>query len=415
MSEKHPPPELEEPLSYTEKPQRGEYRPARRRWPWLLVLVLLAVGVYDFWRQRGTAPPAPSGTAAGARAGRGGGRTPVVAVKASRGDIGVYLTGLGSVVPLHTVTVRTQINGYLMSVLYKEFDMVQQGAALAEIDPRPYQVQLEQAQGNLARDQAFLDNARVDLQRYQTLLTHNAVPEQQVATQQALVKQDEGVVKVDQAAIDSAKLNLTYCHITAPISGRVGLRLVDPGNFVSTGDATGLVVITQLQPITAIFTIPEDQLPAVLQKWRAGQHLPVDALDRNKTKLASGYLSTLDNQIDPTTGTLKLRATFDNQKNELFPNQFVNARLLVEEKRGVTLIPTAAVQRNNQQTYVWLVKPDSTVTVQPVKLGTSEGDQTEVASGLKPGDTLVMTGVDRLLEGAQVTAHLDGGNTRGAK
>jgi multidrug efflux system membrane fusion protein len=231
----------------------------------------------------------------------------------------------------------------------------------------------------------------------------HAVPEQQLATQEALVKSTEGVVKTDQAQIDTAKLDLVYCHITAPITGRVGLRLVDPGNYVTPTDATGLVVITQIEPISVIFPLPEDQLPAIMERQRAGARLRVDAYDREMTKkIAQGWLETIDNQIDPTTGTFKLRANFENRDGALFPNQFVNAKLLVEEKNGVTLIPTAAVQRNSQRTYVFLVKPDSTVTVTTITLGTTEGDESEVTSGLKPGDEVVMTGVDRLQEGTKV-------------
>jgi multidrug efflux system membrane fusion protein len=281
-----------------------------------------------------------------------------------------------------------------------------------EIDPRPYQVQLTQAEGQLIRDQALLDNARIDLDRYQTLLTQNAVPEQQLATQKALVQQDEGAVKTDQGQIDSAKLNLVYCHITAPITGRVGLRLVDPGNIVHAADTNGLLVITQIQPISVIFPIAEDQLPVVLQKMRAGERLGVDAYDREKKKLATGWLTTLDNQIDPTTGTVKIRATFDNKDNALFPNQFVNARLLVEVKHGVTLVHTAAVQRNSQTTYVYLVKSDSTVTVRPITVGTTEGDDAEVSSGLAPGDVVVMTGVDKLQEGSKVRVQTYGEGTQ---
>jgi len=329
----------------------------------------------------------------------------VVAVKATKGDIGVYITDPGSVVPVHTVTVMSQISGYLMKVLYNEGDMVHQGDPLAEIDARPYQVQLETAEAALARDQANLENARVDLKRYQTLVPLRAVPEQQLATQEALVKSDEGTVQTDQAQIDSAKLNIAYCHITAPITGRVGLRLVDPGNYVQTSNS--LVVITQLQPITVVFPIAEDSLRPVISRWRAGQRLSVEALDRNMNKIVPGWLSTIDNQIDPTTGTVKLRATFQNADNALFPNQFVNARLLVEEKRGVTLVPTAAIQRNAEQTYVWLVKPDSTVTVRQIKDGTTEGNQTEVSSGLNPGEMVVMTGVDRLQEGTKVRPTFD--------
>jgi membrane fusion protein, multidrug efflux system len=388
------------------------HTPRRRRgWVWMVIVILAAAAAaYYYYWPKGSVQPPTNTTATGAGAGgrRGaGGVTPVVAVKATRGDIGVYITDPGSVAPVYTVTVMSQISGYLMKVLYKEGDMVHQGDTLAEIDPRPYQVLLEQAQAALARDQASLDNARVDLKRYQTLVPLRAVPEQQLATQEALVKSDEGTVQTDQAQIDSAKLDLVYCHITSPITGRAGLRLVDPGNYVQTSNA--LVVVTQLQPITVVFPIAEDQLPPVIKKWRAGQRLTVDAYDRTLTnKIATGSLATLDNQIDPTTGTIKLRATFQNNDNSLFPNQFVNARLLVEEKHGVTLLPTAAVQRNNQQTYVWFVKPDSSVTVRQIKLGTTEGDQSEVASGLDPGDTVVMTGVDRLQEGSKVTAQIEG-------
>jgi len=278
-----------------------------------------------------------------------------------------------------------------------------------EIDPRPYQVQLTQAEGQLMRDQALLENARVDLTRYKTLLAQNAVPEQQVVTQQSLVAQEEGIVRSDQGAIDSAKLNITYSHILSPITGRIGLRLVDPGNIVHASDSMAMLVITQIDPISVIFTIAEDQLPVVTQKFWSGQRLNVDAYDRtSNTKLVTGVLATLDNQIDQTTGTLKLRANFDNKNNRLFPNQFVNVRLLVQLKQNVTLIPTATVQRNSQTTYVFLVQPNSKVTVRPITIGTTEGDDCEVTSGLASGDMVVMTGVDKLQEGTQVTAHLAG-------
>jgi multidrug efflux system membrane fusion protein len=369
---------------------------------WLLALAVLAYGAYRI-RKGMVAPQAATVSAPGSRPARDYSAVPVVAVQATKGDIGVYFTGLGAVTPIYTVTVKSQIAGYLMQVLYKEGQMVKQGEALAEIDPRPYQVMLENAQAGLLRDQANLDNAKVDLKRYQTLVPVRAVPEQQLATQEALVKSYEGIVKADQAQIDTAKLDLVYCHITAPITGRVGLRLVDPGNYVTPSDATGLVVITQIEPISVIFTLPEDQLPAIMERMQAGARLRVEAYDREmKTKIAQGWLATIDNQIDPTTGTVKLRANFDNRDGALFPNQFVNAKLLVEEKPGVTLIPTAAVQRNSQQTYVFLVKPDSTVTVRTITIGTTEGDQSEVTSGLAPGDFAVMTGVDRLQEGTKV-------------
>ena len=374
----------------------------RRWWVWLLVLALLAYAAYRI-RKGMVAPQAATVSAPAGRPARDFGAVPVVAVQAAKGDIGVYLTGLGAVTPIHTVAVKSQIAGYLMQVLYKEGQIVKQGDALAEIDPRPYQVMLENAEAGLLRDQANLDNAKVDLKRYQTLVPVRAVPEQQLATQEALVKSYEGIVKVDQAQIDTAKLDLVYCHITAPITGRVGLRLVDPGNYVTPADATGLVVITQIEPISVIFTLAEDQLPAIMERMQAGARLRVEAYDREMTtRIAQGWLETIDNQIDPTTGTFKLRANFDNHDGRLFPNEFVNAKLLVEEKTGVTLVPSAAVQRNSQQTYVFLVKPDSSVTVKKITIGTVEGDQSEITSGLAPGDSVVMTGVDRLQEGTKV-------------
>jgi multidrug efflux system membrane fusion protein len=319
------------------------------------------------------------------------------------------LTSLGAVTPIYTVTERTRVDGELVNVLYHEGDIVQKGDVLMEVDPRPFQAQLEQYEGQLVRDQAILENAKVDLARYKGLLAQNAIPEQQVATQQALVAQTEGVVRADQGQIDNAKLNLTFCKITAPITGRVGLRLVDPGNIIHAADANGLVVITQIQPISVIFTIPEDQLPQVREKVRAGQTLHVDAYDHDmQKKLAQGTLTTFDNVIDQTTGTLRLRATFDNKDDALFPSQFVNVRLLVQQKHGVVLLNSAGVQRSGSNTYVFLVKPDSTVTLRNVTVGTTEGDQSEITSGLQPGDTVVMTGVDKLIEGSPVRAQIAG-------
>jgi len=319
-------------------------------------------------------------------------------------------------VPISTVLVQTRVDGELMNVKYREGDMVQKGDLLLEIDPRPYQVQLEQAEGQLARDQAALDNARVDVARYETLVAQRAVPEQQLATQKATVAQDEGIVKSDQGQIDSAKLNLTYTKVTAPNSGRIGLRLVDSGNIVHASDSTGLVVITQMDPISVIFTIAEDQLPAVLAKMRAGLKLTVDAFDRQmQNKIAQGTLETTDNEIDSTTGTIRLRATFDNKDQKLFPNQFVNARLLVEEKSGVVLMPAAALQRNANSTFVYLVNPDSHVTLRNVNVGVMEGDDAEITSGLDAGNVVVLTGADKLQEGSKVVTQIPGEQSGGGK
>jgi membrane fusion protein, multidrug efflux system len=393
-------------------PPRVAPQRSSRVWVWLVVLVLLAAGGYYWWSKRN---PAPAGGASGAGAGaqkKGFGAIPVVAAKARRGNIPVYFTGLGAVTPIYTVEVQSRVTGELTKVYFKEGELVNKGDSLVEIDPRPYQAALTQAEGQLVRDQALLENARIDLARYKTLLTQNAIPEQQLATQQALVTQDEGIVKTDQGMIDMARLNVTYSHINSPITGRIGLRLVDPGNIVQVPNTSPLLVITQIDPISVIFTLAEDQLPVVVQKLAAGQHLNVEAWDRNppplNAKLATGTLTTLDNQIDQTTGTLKLRATFDNKNNKLFPNQFVNVKLLVQLKQNVTLLPTATVQRNSQTTYVFLVQPNKKVTVRPITLGTTEGDDSEVTSGLAPGDVVVMTGVDKLQEGTPVSVHFAG-------
>jgi multidrug efflux system membrane fusion protein len=392
--------------------------PRNYGWVWIVLLLLVGIGGYFYFHARAKSAAAAANAAKSSASGAGRG-IPVVVAPVRKGDIGVYFTGLGTVTPIYTVTVKSQISGYLTQVVYKEGQTVHKGDLLAEIDSRPYQVALEQAQAGLAKDEANLENAKVDLGRYQTLAPLKAIPEQQLATQQALVKSDAAVIQTDQAQIDSAKLNLVYCHIIAPITGRVGLRLIDPGNYVTANDSNGLVVITQVQPISVIFTLPEDQLPPIVSQMRAGAHLKVEAFDREMTtKIGQGALSTMDNQIDPTTGTVKLRATFDNQNGSLFPNQFVNARLLVQEKQGVTVIPTATIQRNGQVTYVYLVVPppsgktDQTVTVRNITVGTSEGDDTEVTSGLKPGDQVVMTGVDKLQEGSKITSPKSGERRR---
>lgn len=385
-----------------------------RRWLWLLAVAILGAGTWYLWPKGGSTPFA-AGTAPPKGGKKGGsGVVPVVAAKARKGNIGVYIAGLGSVTPIYTVTVKSRVDGQLMKIHYNEGDLVHEGDLLLEIDPRPYQVMLEQYEGQLARDQATLDNAHVDLDRYQKLLAQNAIPEQQLATQRATVAQSEGVVKSDQGQIDSAKLNLVYCNIRAPITGRIGLRLVDPGNIVHATDTNGLLVITQVQPISVIFTMAEDDLNVVLRKLAAGQHLTAEAWDRaNTAKIGAGTLATVDNQIDPTTGSLRLRANFDNSANLLFPNQFVNVRLLVEEKTGVTLVNRAVVQRTTTSTYVFAVKDDRTVTVRPVTEGVSEGDNTEITSGVSPGDVLVMTGVDKLQEGTPVTVQMADDQTGG--
>jgi multidrug efflux system membrane fusion protein len=290
-----------------------------------------------------------------------------------------------------------------MSVLFQEGQRVSAGDLLAEIDTRPFEVQLAQAQGQLLRDQALLDNARLDLARYKTLIEQDAIPRQQLDTQDALVRQTEAAVKSDEAAIDSAKLELVYCHITAPIAGRIGLRLVDAGNIVHAADAGGLVVITQLQPIAVVFTIPEDGIPAVLARLGRGAPPAVDAFDREqRVKLATGSLLTIDNQVDPTTGTVKLKALFPNADNRLFPSQFVNARLLLDVVRGATVAPAAAIQRSARGAFVYAVKPDSTVGVRPVTVGVPDGDRVAITSGLAPGDRVVVDGADRLRDGAAV-------------
>jgi len=326
-----------------------------------------------------------------------------MAVQAQAGDISLSLDALGTVTPLATVTVRPQLSGYLTQVAFTEGQMVKQGDFLAQIDPRPYQIALEQAQGQLARDQALLKNAQIDLARYQKLNAQDSIARQQLDTQQSLVLQYQGTIISDQAQADTAKLDLDYCHITAPVTGRVGLRQVDQGNYVQTGDTNGLVVITQLQPITVIFTIPEDNIPLVQQGLQAGQKLQVTAFDRTgTTELATGKLATIDNQIDTTTGTVKLRAHFDNADNALFPNQFVNVTLHVRTEQAQAIVPMAAIQHGSTGAFVYRVKDDKTVTVQPVKIGIIDGDKVEIVSGAKTGDQVVVDGVDQLREGSKV-------------
>ena len=371
----------------------------KRWWVLLLVVCFLAVGAYAVLIKTGKAQltNAPQESKPVAPA------IPVVAVEAKKTDFIVYITGLGSVTPLNTVTVKSRVDGQLMEVLFREGQIVSRGDLLIKIDPRPFEVQLTQAEGQMARDLAQLKNAQQDVERYRMLTQRDLIAKQQLDTQEALVRQLEGGIKIDQGQIDSAKLQLVYCNITAPISGRVGLRLVDAGNIVHANDVNGLVVITQLQPITVMFPIPEDSLPQVLAKLKTGTSLPVEAYDREmKQRLAVGALLTTDNQIDSATGTVRLKAIFPNEGSELFPNQFVNARLLLDVRRGATVVPAPAVQRGPQGTFVYLVKADRTATVRPVTVGEIQEGEAPIKTGLSPGELVVVDGAERLREGARV-------------
>jgi len=363
-------------------------------WPWVLLVAALAVAAALYFAPGRRSEKAPA---------KGAPPTSVLAVPAGTGDIDVYQNGLGTVIPLNTVTIRSRVDGQLMEVRFREGQKVNRGDLLAVIDPRPFQVQLAQAEGQLAKDREQLRNARLDLARYQDLWSKDSIQKQQVDTQESLVHQLEAALKIDQGQVDNARLQLVYCRITAPVGGRVGLRQVDVGNMVRATDANGLVVLTQMQPAGVVFPIAEDHLPMVLAKIRGGARLSVDAYDRdNRQRLAVGQLSTVDNQIDPATGTVKLKALFENKSDELFPNQFVNARLLLETRKGVVTVPSSAVQRGPQGTFLYLVRPDRTVAVRPVVLGESEGDVTQVAQGLKPGELVVVEGAERLREGSKV-------------
>ncbi len=400
--------------------------PAARRSRRTLVIGTLAIVViggllwWHPWNRTPAGTPAAVSAASGASAGGGGHRgrggpaamanipQPVSVATATQGEMPIVLSALGTVTPLASVTVKTQLSGYLQSVAFQEGQIVKKGDVLAQIDPRPYQVALENAEGTHARDEALLATARIDLKRYQTLLSQDSIASQTVDTQASLVKQYEGTVKTDQAAIDSAKLNLTYARITAPVSGRVGLRQVDPGNYVTPGDTNGIVVITQLQPMSVIFTTSEDNLPQIVKQVNAGQKLSVTAYNRNNTvPLETGSLETLDNQIDTSTGTVKLRATFDNKEGLLFPNQFVNTRLLVDVLRNATIVPTAAVLTGSIGQFVYIVKPDNTVTVRKVTIGPVDGERTSIVSGVALGERVVTDGSDRLREGAKISIPAD--------
>jgi multidrug efflux system membrane fusion protein len=373
---------------------------------WILGLLLLGAAaalVRYFGAEEGEGGAARRGAGGGFRRGGSDQPVPVRLVTAERRDIDVHLRALGTVTSLGTVTVRSRLDGELVRVLFTEGQHVSAGQLLAEIDPRPYEAQLAQALGQQAENRARLENARADLARLHKLVEEGLVTQQQVSSQESLVGQYQGALQSNEAQVKTARLNLAYTRIVAPISGRLGLRQVDPGNLVRAGDANGLVVITQMRPISVIFTVPEAELPAVLEATRAGRRLPVEAWDRaDSVKLADGRLETVDNQIDTATGTIRLRATFDNVDQQLFPNQFVNVRLRVRTLEGATAIPAAAVQRASFGTFVYVVKPDETVTISRVTLGPQEGDRVAVAQGLEAGARVVIEGVDNLTEGARV-------------
>lgn len=384
---------------------RRRFRPIR----WLVLLVVLgALGAvahrwYDARTEKGAEQAAgPSGGRHGGRHGGADMPQAVGVASVTTGDMPVVLQGLGTVTPLATVTVKSQISGYLTEVKFREGQMVKAGDALAQVDSRPYEALLSQYQGQLARDQALLQNSKLDLQRYQTLNRQDSISKQNVDTQAALVKQNEGTVAADQALVDQQKLNIAYTHITSPVDGRVGLRQVDQGNYISAA-STAIVVVTQLHPISVVFTLPEDDVARVMRRVRAGASLAVKAYDRGDAhEIATGKLDTVDNQIDTTTGTVKLRALFDNGDEELFPNQFVNARLTVDTIRGATLVPNGGILHGSPGAYVYLMDGDEKVTVRPIKTGETDGNNTVVLSGLKAGDRVVTDGTDRLKDGAKV-------------
>jgi len=406
----------------------------KNRWGIFAMVLVVVAGGWWYLRSRGNqqtnnASAGVSANSAGPRGAPENGVVPVVVATAHRGDLPVYFKGLGNVTAFNTVTVRSRVDGQIVKINFTEGQYVNQGDSLIEIDPRPFQVQLEQAEGQLAKDQAQLKDVQIDYERYQLLFKEGVVPRQQVDTQQAQVGQFEGAIKADQAQIDNAKLQLAYAHITAPISGRVGLRLVDVGNIVHATDTNGLLVITQLQPISVIFTLPQDQLPQVMARMRSGGAMEVDAYDRDDTqKIATGKLLTIDNQIDTTTGTYKLKAVFQNAKNELFPNQFVNVHLLIDTKKGVVLVPATAVLRGPKGMYVFAVDPSNRVKVKSITLAETTGSVSGITSGLADGDVVVVDGQDKLQDGSEVdprtqrvggggagqTSFLPDGNTPGA-
>lgn len=370
------------------------------RWVWLAVISILIIGGYVVVSRWSGARGATAQTAVHPG-------VQVSATAAKRGDFNRFLSAIGTVTTFNTVTVKTRVDGQIVKVAFKEGQTVHQGDELVEIDPRPYTAALSQAEGTLAKDQATLKNAQITLERDRSLFSQGVIAAQDYDNQQSLVGQSQGAVKSDQANIDAAKVQVDYTRITAPITGRIGLRLVDVGNLVHAADTTGLAVITQLQPIAVDFSIPEDNLQQVIQDLRKGQELAVYAYDRElKARLATGSLETFDSQIDQTTGTIKLKAIFSNTDYSLFPNQFVNVKLLIDTVRDAVLVPAAAIQRNTQGSYVYVVKPDKTVEVRTVTVAATQGDVVALASGVTPGEMLVTDGLDKLSAGTKVVVQV---------
>ena len=392
-------------------PPRTSAKPRRKSFAWviwLLVLGAAAYGGYRYWQASKKKQQAASASLAA----RSGPRSvPVVASMARVGDMPIYLRGLGTAVPFNTVSVKSRVDGQLIALHFTEGQNVTKGALLAEIDPRPFQVQLEQAKGQMARDTALLNDAKANLARYQALWDEKVIAKQQFDTQVAAVGQYEGTLEADRATIANANLQLTFAKITAPLTGRIGLRQVDVGNMVHASDPNGIVVIEQLQPIAALFTIPADNLQPVLKKLRAGIHLPVEAFDReDKNKIATGSLLTVDNQIDAATGTSRLKAVFSNSDGALFPNQFVNCRMLLDNKKGAIVIPAPAVQRGPQGNYVYVVNADKTAVVRPVTVGIAEGSEVVIDKGLEANEMVVTDGQDKLQDGSKVDPRTPNGN-----
>jgi multidrug efflux system membrane fusion protein len=382
-----------------DKPQNAGPPKRPQHWPWFLAGVILILGTIGFYTHR-----QPQEKAAGDRYGGGGTNALMISAATARtGDIGVYINALGVVTSLNTVSVTARVVGRLMKVDYQEGEDVKIGDPLVEIDPAPYQAAVTQAEGQLARDTALLADAKLDIERYQEAYASNAIPKQQYDTQVATVHQDEGTVQLDQGNLDSAKVNLAYCHITSPINGRVGLRLVDPGNIVQANGTSPLVVITQFRPISVIFTVAEDFLPQILAALHQGKKLVVDIFERaDEKQIATGTFASLDSQIDPTTGTLKLRAILPNDDESLFPNQFVNVRLLVDTHEDITLVPNTVIQRNDNGAFVYLLRTNQTVALHPITVGTTDGNVSEV-DGLDEGDVVAADNFNRLTDGAKVT------------